>query len=261
MKSSSSTDGVLSRSASSIARSETLGASVSESCSTGVDGGNCAGRAIGGTLSISSALLSGKINDGATGRGCTGAAAGGALIGCSCGNTSGAAGVVLSTGRRSPFRRRLTVGYSTGSALVALSGASICQEFAASRARIEIDGLITKWHRSSDRTAVAERRRLDSAERRRNQMVAPALRHARLLRQQRGEILISDRRRHQRQEERTEPEGRRCGTHHPNTRRSHYPLPQRLQRNAHVVIETRRVWRECDGFIYCRVNVANALIA
>ena len=75
-------------------------ASVSESCSTGVDGGNCAGRAIGGTLSISSALLSGKINDGATGRGCTGAAAGGALIGCSCGNTSGAAGVVLSTGRR-----------------------------------------------------------------------------------------------------------------------------------------------------------------
>src|ERR1700733_7150311 len=40
-----------------------------------------------------------------------------------------------------------------------------------------------------------------------------------------------------------------------------YPVPQRLQRNAHVVIETRRVWRECDGLIYCRVIVANALIA
>ena len=127
MKSSSSTDGVLSRSASSIARSETLGCSVSESCSTGIDGGNCAGCASGGTLSIASALLSGKMNE-RTG-GCTGAAAG-ALTGCSCGKTSGAAGGVC-TGRRSPFRRRLTVGYSTGSALVALSGASICQEFAA----------------------------------------------------------------------------------------------------------------------------------
>jgi len=128
-------------------------------------------------------------------------------------------------------------------------------------ARIEIHGLITKRHGSADRTTVAERRPLDGAERRRDQMVAPALRHAGLLRQQRGEILISDRRRHQRQEERTEPEGRRRGAHHPNTRRSHFPLPQRLQRNAHVVIETRRVWRECDGFIYCRVIVANALIA
>ena len=132
MKSSSSTDGVLSRSASSIARSETLGASVSESCSTGADGGNCAGCASGGTLSISSALLSGKMNEFAGGRGCSGAAAGGALTGCSCGKTSGAgADGALSTGRRSPFRRRLTVGYSTGSALVALSGASICQVFAA----------------------------------------------------------------------------------------------------------------------------------
>ena len=129
MKSSSSTDGVLSRSASSIARSETLGSSVSESCSTGVDGGNCAGCASGGTLSISSALLSGKMNEFAGGRGCSGAIAGGALTGCSCGRTSGAAGV--STGKRSPLRRRLTVGYSTASSLVVLSGASICQEFAA----------------------------------------------------------------------------------------------------------------------------------
>ena len=99
-----------------IARSETLGGSASASCSTGADGGNCAGCAIGGTLSIASALLSGKMNDGAR-RGCTGAAAG-ALTGCSCGKTSGVAGAAgVGTGRRSPFRRRLTVGYSTGSAL------------------------------------------------------------------------------------------------------------------------------------------------
>ena len=109
MKSSASTDGVLSRSASSIARSETLGSSVLESCSTGADGGNCAGCAIGGTLSICSVLLSRKINEFAGGRGCSGAPSG-ALTGCSCGKASGAAGA-LSTGWRSPFRRRLTVGY------------------------------------------------------------------------------------------------------------------------------------------------------
>src|SRR5580704_8677766 len=129
MKSSSSTDGALSRSASSIARSETLGCSASDSCSTGIDGGTCAGCASGGTLSIASALLSRKMNE-RTG-GCTGTAAG-ALTGCSCGNTSGATGAAgVCTGRRSPFRRRLTVGYSTGSALVTLSGASICQELVA----------------------------------------------------------------------------------------------------------------------------------
>jgi hypothetical protein len=31
--------------------------------------------------------------------------------------------------------------------------------------------------------------------------------------------------------------------------------------NAYLVMEAPPQWRECDGFIYCRVNVAKMLIA
>lgn len=39
------------------------------------------------------------------------------------------------------------------------------------------------------------------------------------------------------------------------------PTPTRATRNAYKIMETPPQWLECDGFIYCRVNVAKALIA
>src|ERR1700685_2526133 len=105
-------------------------------------------------------------------------------------------------------------------------------------------------------------------------MVAAALRHARLLRQQRGEILISDRGRHQRQEERTEPEGRRRSAHRPYTRRSHLPRTPtpatqraRSYRNTAGVARKRRVYLlsgyRCEGVkcrgAACGCNTAEAL--
>ncbi len=39
------------------------------------------------------------------------------------------------------------------------------------------------------------------------------------------------------------------------------PTPTRTQHNAYTLMEKPPQWLECDGFIYCRVNVAKALIA
>ena len=39
------------------------------------------------------------------------------------------------------------------------------------------------------------------------------------------------------------------------------PTPTRATRNAYVMMEKPPQWLECDRFIYCRVNVAKALIA
>jgi len=39
------------------------------------------------------------------------------------------------------------------------------------------------------------------------------------------------------------------------------PTPTRTQHNAYTFMEKPPQWLECDGFIYCRVNVAKALIA
>ena len=78
---------------------------------------------------------------------------------------------------------------------------------------------------------------------------------------ERGEILISDRCRHQCRTKRTEPEGRRiASTHRPGTQRNHSPYPKH-PRDAYAVDQTFPQWRKCDSSIYSRVNLANALMA
>ncbi len=76
------------------------------------------------------------------------------------------------------------------------------------------------------------------------------------------EILIADRGRRQCRAERAEPEGRNGkDAQRPRTQRHHHPSRIRNRRDASPVQQTRPQWRECDSFIYCRINVANALIA
>ena len=62
--------------------------------------------------------------------------------------------------------------------------------------------------------------------------------------------------------ERAEPEGRNGkDAQRPRTQRHHHPSRIRNRRDASPVPQTLPQWRECDSLIYCRINLANALIA
>ncbi len=134
---------------------------------------------------------------------------------------------------------------------------------AVERIWIEADCLKKRRrHCGADRTHIMECCCFDGAEGRLNQMLVPVLGNAGLLRYEAGEILISDRRRQQRAEECAEPKARGViASDRPTTRRHHLPSPQtHTQRYADAVNQTPPQWRHCDTRIYCRVNVAKALI-
>src|SRR5205085_9234096 len=78
-----------------------------------------------------------------------------------------------------------------------------------------------------DRTRHAERGRVDRAERRRDEMIAPARRDLRLLRHERGEILIAELRRRQKEDQDGETEGGDLRPPRSVTRRDHTQLTQR----------------------------------
>src|SRR6202034_1637993 len=98
--------------------------------------------------------------------------------------------------------------------------------FHVKRARIETNRLGTArlGHRRPDRPREIERRSVNSAERRGNQMFPPTLGDAGLPRENCREILISDRGWRKRRAERAEPEWPKGkGPKRSGTRRNHYP--------------------------------------
>jgi len=128
-----------------------------------------------------------------------------------------------------------------GQRLVDLPGIGI------ERARIEIDVLKTERfrHDGADRARIIERRGLDGAERRSDQVPARGI--AALVGDKCGDILIPDRSRHQRGAEGAEPEARRIRrADDPDTRRHHYPHTHtqrvRCYGNATAVARMRQVY-------------------
>ena len=112
--------------------------------------------------------------------------------------------------------------------------------FHVERARIEIDRLGAErlGHRRADRAHKAECRDVNGAERRGDQVVAPAVGNARLSREERREVLIADRGRRERDAESAEPERPRQRPRRPGTQRNHHPSRARSLSDASPIQQT-----------------------
>src|SRR4029077_14058130 len=120
--------------------------------------------------------------------------------------------------------------------------------------RIEVGERIDRrmWNCGAYRIRQAERRRMNSAERRGDQMLLPAFGDARLTGKQGAEILKrSPLGRHY---EQRRCNGGRCGSPSPPTpKRNCYPFAQR--HTATPCDRPAAGWRQCDRFFYGPINL------
>ena len=196
-----------------------------------------------------------------SGGGAAGGHSRGVLIGCNCGRLAGCGGAGHRPAAGRLYSPDRPIGYSTCRAGRVASGSSTFQNNTSS----ERGSKLTFWKRSigSGIAVPIGARKLKVAActvpngeaiRCQPDAGAPAVR------EESGEVLIADRCRHQRDSAGAEPEARgETRAHNTDTRRHHHPTRTRNASRSQTTNAPQ--WRECDRFIYCRVNVAKALIA